>query len=226
MKAILLTYPDNAGIQGILNAILQATKDRYSSVTPLPEISVDMGGDSEQEQALRNQLIQMGIQFDTFSVPTGASIANGQTVAVRNSAGADSHNSTAVVAGSSLTGTNLAATVAMVDNADAVNIQNSAGAAAGAAGAAQVSAGVMGSVRLPATSAVTTNGGAVSVRNSAGADAHAGTAVVSAGVLTGANLAATVALVDNGDAVPATGTGATATAVVVNGVLTGVTLTA
>lgn len=49
-----------------------------------------------------------------------ASVANGATVAVRNSAGADSHNGTAVVASGTLTGINLAATVALADNGDTV----------------------------------------------------------------------------------------------------------
>ncbi|ANT45349.2 putative Rz-like lysis protein [Pectobacterium phage PP16] len=68
------------------------------------------------------------------------------------------------------------------------------------------------------------NGATVAVRNSEGADSHNATAVVASGTLTGVNLAATVALVDNGDTVAATGTGTTATLVVTDGVLTGVTL--
>jgi hypothetical protein len=72
--------------------------------------------------------------------------------------------------------------------------------------------------------AVIANGATVPVRNSAGADSHNATAVVSGTTLTGVNLAATVALVDNGDTVAATGTGTTATLVVTNGVVTGVTL--
>lgn len=73
-------------------------------------------------------------------------------------------------------------------------------------------------------SASVANGATVAVRNSAGADSHNGTAVVATGTLTGINLAATVALADDGDTVPATGTGTTATLVVADGVLTGVTL--
>lgn len=72
--------------------------------------------------------------------------------------------------------------------------------------------------------ATVANGATVAVRNSAGADSHNGTSVVASGTLTGINLAATVALVDNGDTTTATGTGTTATLVVANGVLTGVTL--
>lgn len=223
MKSLLFQFSDDTEIAGIKDAIIKAVKDRTSSVTGKPTILVDMN-DAEQQAALTAQLIQQGITFGTYTPQTGASVANGATVAVRNSAGADSHNGSAVVAGNSLTGINLAATVAMVDQADSIAIQNSAGAAAGGNGIAQVAAGVIGSVRLPATSAVLANSGAVSVRNSAGADAHAGTAVVAAGVLTGVNLAATVGLVDNGDTVPATGTGTTATLVVAAGVVTGVTL--
>lgn len=51
---------------------------------------------------------------------TSAVVANGATVAVRNSAGANSHNGTAVVAASAVTGINLPATAAMVDNAQAL----------------------------------------------------------------------------------------------------------
>lgn len=48
----------------------------------------------------------------------GVTVTNGQTVAVRNSAGANSHNATAVVTGgTTLVGVNLAATAAIVDNA-------------------------------------------------------------------------------------------------------------
>lgn len=52
-------------------------------------------------------------------------IINGDTVAVRNSAGEDSHNATAVVAGSTLVGVNLASTVAMVDNGDTSTVEPS-----------------------------------------------------------------------------------------------------
>jgi len=50
----------------------------------------------------------------------GAVVANGATVAVRNSAGANSKNATAVVTDDTLTGVNLPATTAMVDNAQTV----------------------------------------------------------------------------------------------------------
>lgn len=75
-----------------------------------------------------------------------ASVANGATVAVRNSAGADSHNGTAVVANSALTGVNLAATVALVDNGDKV-----AATGSGAFATAVVANGVLTSVTLSAS---------------------------------------------------------------------------
>jgi len=55
---------------------------------------------------------------DTSLPATSAIVANGGTVSVRRSTGADGHNATAVVANSALTGVNLAATVTMVDNGD------------------------------------------------------------------------------------------------------------
>lgn len=88
---------------------------------------------------------------------SGASVANGATVAVRNSTGGDSHNATAVVTGTTLTGVNLAATVALVDTADTLPLQNSAGTAAGNV-TATVAAGVVSNVRTPATAAIVTNG--------------------------------------------------------------------
>lgn len=49
---------------------------------------------------------------------SGASVANGATVAVVNSAGSDSHSATATVTGSTLTNVKFAGTVAMVDSGD------------------------------------------------------------------------------------------------------------
>lgn len=93
---------------------------------------------------------------DPDTIGTGATVANGGTVAVRNSAGADSHNATAVVAGSTLTGVNLAATVAFVDQGDSVNVENSAGNLDSPA-TATVAAGVLTNVRLAATKTIVTS---------------------------------------------------------------------
>ncbi len=94
-----------------------------------------------------------------------AVIGNGATVAVRNSAGADSHNGTSVTtAAGALTGVNLAATVALVDNADSVPLLPAAGTTpAQGSGTAAVASGVIAGVRLPATSAVVTNGQTIAV---------------------------------------------------------------
>ena len=82
----------------------------------------------------------------------GAQVNNGATVAVRNSAAADSHNATAVVAGNSLTGVNFAATVAMVDNADSVPLGDATAVANGQDnGTAAVAAGVITRITLPTT---------------------------------------------------------------------------
>lgn len=75
-----------------------------------------------------------------------ASVANGATVAVRNSAGADSHNATAVVAANALTGVNLAATVALVDNGDKVPATGT-----GAFATAVIANGVLTGVTLSAS---------------------------------------------------------------------------
>jgi hypothetical protein len=94
-----------------------------------------------------------------------ALVGNAATVAVRNSAGADSHNGTSVTTTQgALTGINLAATVAMVDNSDSVPLLPSAGTTpAQGNGIAAVAAGVVTGVRLPATSAVVTNGQVINV---------------------------------------------------------------
>lgn len=113
---------------------------------------------------------------------TSAILANGATVAVRNSAGADSHNGTAVVAASAVTGVNLGATVAMVDNADAVTVQNSAGTAVAGSHAAAVSAGVLSNVKLAPTIAPVVNGATFPGVTGTGTTA---TITVANGVITG-----------------------------------------
>ncbi|QYW02111.1 hypothetical protein CPT_Sonora_008 [Stenotrophomonas phage Sonora] len=124
------------------------------------------------ENGIPNGFIWMDVNADTPAQLTGdppaaggAAVTNGQTVAVRNSAAGDSHNATAVVTGgTTFTGVNLAATVAMVDNSDTVTVLPAAGTtpAQGSATAA-VAAGVVTGVRLPATSAVVTNGQTIAV---------------------------------------------------------------
>lgn len=93
----------------------------------------------------------------------GAEINNGDTVAVVNSAGADSHDATATVTAGSLTNVKLAATVAMVDQGDTVTVQNSTGAAVAGTHTATVAAGVVSNVKLAATIAPVANGAALTV---------------------------------------------------------------
>lgn len=93
------------------------------------------------------------------TLPAGsAPVGNGVPVQVRNSAAADAHPAVSVVTAGALTGVNLAATVAMVDNSDTVVIQNSGGTVKGASGTAVVANGVVTAVRTPATSAVVVGG--------------------------------------------------------------------
>ncbi|UTC27966.1 hypothetical protein [Stenotrophomonas phage A1432] len=117
----------------------------------------------------------------------GASVANGATVSVRNSAGADPHNGTAVVSGSTFTGVNLAATVALVDSADTIPLQNSAGASKGNA-TVTVAAGVPTNVRAPATSAIVANNEVLTVPIT-GTGTTSATVTVANGVVTGLALA-------------------------------------
>lgn len=59
---------------------------------------------------------------DASGQPTVAVVSNSDTVTVQNSAGANNHPATATVAGGVLTGAKLAATAAMVDNAQVLTI--------------------------------------------------------------------------------------------------------
>lgn len=135
-----------------------------------------------------------------FKLASGyTALANAVAVAIRNSAGANSHSGTSVVtAAGVLTGFNLPTTTAMIDNADAVTMQNSAGTAIAGTHAATVSAGVLQNVKLAATVAPVNNTDAITIQNSAGA-AVAGThtATVSAGTVSNVKLAATIAPVVN-----------------------------
>lgn len=162
------------------------------------------------------------------TLPAGsAPVANAATVAVRNSAGADSHNATAVVTAGALTGVNLAATAAMVDQADAVTVVNSAGAD-GHAGTVAVAAGAVTNVALPATVAMVDNADVVVIQNSAGAVRGAsGSAIVAAGVVTAVRTPATSAVVVGGVQAGVTVTGTYTTSIsftITAGALTAVTL--
>ncbi|URA06998.1 hypothetical protein P9A47_gp30 [Xanthomonas phage Elanor] len=145
---------------------------------------------SEDSVTIAGNLVWLDQTAETPEVLTGAagpgggaSIANGATVSVRNSAGADAHSGTAVVAGSTLTGINMAATVALVDTADTIPLQNSAGASKGNA-TVTVAAGAPTNVRAPATSAIVANGEALTVPITGTGTATA-TVTVANGVVTG-----------------------------------------
>lgn len=164
-------------------------------------------------------------------------LANAVSVAVRNSAGANSHSGTSVVTAEGLlTGINLPAATAMLDNAGAVTIQNSAGVAVAGTHPATVSAGVLQYIRLAATIAPVGNGDAITMQNSAGT-AIAGThsATVASGAISNVKLAATIAPVANAqvqaslpvtnNAILAIGTvNRQVTYTVANGVVTGLTI--
>lgn len=118
------------------------------------------------------------------SLPAGSvAVANGDTVAVRNSAGADSHNGTAVVTGSTLTGLNLASSVALVDNGDAITVNFGTGADV-TGGTVAVLNGVVVRANLPGTSAAVANGQQLTVPVT-GTYASKATVSVSNGVVTG-----------------------------------------
>ncbi len=162
------------------------------------------------------------------TLPAGsAPVANAATVAVKNSAGADSHNATALVTAGALTDVKLAATVGMVDNADAVPVLNSAGADSHA-GTAVVAAGVVTGVTLAATVAMIDSTDTPAIQRSNGtAVGAAGTAVVTAGVLTAVRPPATTALAVAGAQTGITVTGTYVSAVsftVTNGAITAIAL--
>lgn len=136
----------------------------------------------------------------------GATVANGETVAVRNSVGADSHNATAVVTGgTTLTGVNLASTVAMVDNAEAVVVQNSANTAVAGTHAATVTNGALAKVNLAATIAPVANASTIaqiSDSTNAANGRSTGTATVAAGVLSNVQLPTTAKIIKTATAYP------------------------
>ncbi len=114
----------------------------------------------------------------------GATVADGATVAVVNSASADSHNATATVTGTTLTNVKLAATVAFVDNADTITVQNSAGTAVAGTHTATVAAGVLSNVKLAATIAPVASGLALTGVTPTGTYTNTVTFTVAAGVIT------------------------------------------
>lgn len=89
-----------------------------------------------------------------------AIVIDGGVLSVKNSAGADAHNATLSVSGNSVTALKYANTVAVVDNNDSVNVENSAGNLDSAA-TAVVASGVLTSVKLASTKTILTTAVAV-----------------------------------------------------------------
>lgn len=118
-----------------------------------------------------------------------AQVVNAAVVNVRNSAVNKTVAGTAVVTSGVLTGINLPATTALVNNAEAtLAIQNSAGAAIGS-GTAAVAAGVVSNIKLPATVAGVSSGQKVNAGTVSGTGNFA-TFTVANGVITGITLSA------------------------------------
>jgi hypothetical protein len=176
------------------------------------------------------QMMIKGLPVSLNAAGTGADafVGNGDTVAVHNSAGGDSHDATAEVSSNTLTDVKFAATVAMVDDTDTVVVHNSAGSAVAGTHTAEVALGVLTDVKLASTIAPVANSATVVVKNSAGTTVTGThTAVVAAGVLTDVALASTVAPIVNGGTSSVTPSGTFATTVtftVAAGVITAIAL--
>ncbi|ALA46462.1 hypothetical protein BF2512_05 [Dickeya phage BF25/12] len=101
----------------------QTLRDKASTLATLSQTYGESARTPTAEEAaiVQTAIDAMSAAITVINGTSGAAtVANGATVAVRNSAGADSHNGTAVVASGTLTGINLAATVALADNGDTV----------------------------------------------------------------------------------------------------------
>lgn len=101
----------------------QTLRDKASTLATLSQTYGESARTPTAEEAaiVQTAIDAMSAAIAVINGTSGsATVANGATVAVRNSAGADSHNGTAVVASGTLTGINLAATVALADNGDTV----------------------------------------------------------------------------------------------------------
>lgn len=82
-------------------------------VRTLTQLLEDFAGGQEPNLKIRNLIVSL---YD--ALPDGPVVANGQSVSVRTSTGADAHTGTAVVSGQTLTGVNLPANTVMADNGD------------------------------------------------------------------------------------------------------------
>ena len=124
----------------------QALRDKASILAALSQVYAESARTPTAGEAATVQVAidAMSAAIAVINGTSGsASVANGATVAVRNSEGADSHNATAVVAAGALTGVNLSATVALVDDGDTVPATGT-----GTAATLVVEAGVLTGVTL------------------------------------------------------------------------------
>ena len=124
----------------------QILRDKASTLATLSQTYGESARTPTAEEAaiVQTAIDAMSAAIAVINGTSGAAtVANGATVAVRNSAGADSHNGTAVVASGTLTGINLAATVALADNGDTVPATGT-----GTTATLVVSAGVLTGVTL------------------------------------------------------------------------------
>lgn len=163
---------------------------------------------------------------------TQAVVSNGGSVPVKNSAGTVTKTGTATVAANAVTGVALGATTAIVDNAGAATVRNSAGSKTAAATVA-VAAGAVTNVNITAsTTAIVDHNDTVPVKDAAGVVRASGaTAEIVAGVPVSVRLAATasVAIIPTATKFPVgtvSGSGTFGTFTVVNGVITGIVLSA
>lgn len=159
-------------------------------------------------------------------------VADAQTVNVENSAGNLDSAGVATVTAGVLTGVKLAATKTILTQGDAVTIRDSSGAPS-LAGTANVAAGVVTNVNITAsTAAITQHADVVPIKDVDGtALATSPTIEVVAGQVVAVRLSPTsaTALVANTLKKPVgtvTGTGTFGTFTVVNGVITGIVLSA
>jgi len=129
------------------------------------------------------EMIKGVVDFNNLA-SASAAVANGDTVAVHNSAGGDSHNATAEVSSNSLTDVKFAATIAMVDNSDTVVVKNSAGTTVTGTHTAEVAVGVLTDVKLAATVAPVLNGGTLTGVTPSGTYSTTVTFTVASGVIT------------------------------------------
>lgn len=138
----------------------------------------------DASQSLACQPMVKGVPDVNNNASAAASVLDGATVAVHNSAGADSHNATAEVSANLLTDVKFAATVAMVDDTDVIVVKNSAGTTVTGTHHAEVAVGVLTDVRLASTVGIVLNGGTLTGVTPSGVYATTITFTVASGVIT------------------------------------------